>query len=211
MAHRVRIKICGITTRDALDAAVDSGADAVGFVFYAGSARHILPADAGKLIARLPPFVTPVGLFVNASQDDVVAAVQVSGIQLLQLHGDETAAYCESASIAAGRPHIRAIRVGNETDLLECSQQFSAAKALLLDAQVSGQFGGTGEQFDWHMIPRALSHRIILSGGLSPANVAEAVRTVRPFAVDVSSGVEKAKGVKDPALIRAFCEAVHGA
>lgn len=199
-----RIKICGITReQDALEAA-RCGADAIGLVFYERSPRHVDIARAAQLAAVLPPFVTIVGLFVDAEPSfvrDVLAAVP---LDLLQFHGDETPEYCAQF----GRPYLKAIRVKSGVDLLQCAARFSTAKALLLDAYVAGVPGGTGATFDWDLIPRQLPLPVILSGGLGPENVAAAVERVRPYAVDVSSGVEAAKGIKDAAKVAAFINEV---
>jgi len=196
----VRVKICGITRlQDALFA-VNAGADALGFVFYEKSPRHVSAAQAAALGATLPPFVTSVGLFVDAPAEFVDSVLALAPLDLLQFHGDESPEYCASF----GKPYIKAVRVTRETDLLKCAADFAAARGLLLDAYVPGVPGGTGESFDWNLIPPQLPKAVILSGGLSPANVADAVRQVRPWAVDVSSGVEASKGIKDTGLIAQF-------
>jgi phosphoribosylanthranilate isomerase len=210
MSARTRIKICGLTREVDVAAAVEAGADAVGFVLYERSPRHVNIERAAALAARLPPFVTPVLLFVNAAPTAVVAAVRALPQALLQFHGDETPADCDGA----GRPYLRAVRMGPNVDLLDCAHRFPNAQALLLDAPVDG-YGGGGKVFDWSLLPPDLPadvrSRLVLSGGLNPANVIDGVLRVRPHAVDVSSGVESAKGVKDAALIRRFCEAVREA
>jgi phosphoribosylanthranilate isomerase len=210
MSARTRIKICGLTREVDVAAAVEAGADAVGFVLYERSPRHVNIERAAALAARLPPFVTPVLLFVNAAPTAVVAAVRALPQALLQFHGDETPADCDGA----GRPYLRAVRMAPGVDLLDCAHRFPNAQASLLDAAVDG-YGGGGKVFDWSLLPPDLPadvrSRLVLSGGLNPANVIDGVLRVRPFAVDVSSGVESAKGVKDAALIRRFCEAVREA
>ena len=210
MNARTRIKICGLTREADLAAAVEAGADAVGFVLYEKSPRHVPIERAAMLAGSLPPFVTPVLLFVNAPPADVAAAVRALPQALLQFHGDETPAACD----APGRPYLRAVRMAPDVDLLKCTQLFPNAQALLLDAAVDG-YGGGGKVFDWSLLPPDLPadvrSRLVLSGGLHPANVIDGVLRVRPHAVDVSSGVESAKGVKDAALIRRFCEAVREA
>jgi phosphoribosylanthranilate isomerase len=206
VAHRTRIKICGLTRPQDVDAAVDAGADAIGLVFYARSPRHVAFDQAAALAQRLPPFVTPVGLFVNAAPDEIVAACRRIPTLLLQFHGDETPAQCQSA----GRPYLRAARMTPDFDLLNFAHAFDSAQAVLLDAHVEG-YGGGGKVFDWSLIPRGVSRPLVLSGGLNPANVTDGVRRVRPWAVDVSSGVESAKGIKDAALMRQFCDAVRAA
>lgn len=203
---RTRIKICGLTREADVAAAVDAGADAVGFVLYPESPRHVALERAATLVRLLPPFVTPVLLFVNAAPGEVQAACAALPSALLQFHGDETPAECESA----GRPYLRAVRMAPGVDLLDCAKSFPTAAALLLDAHVEG-YGGGGKSFDWSLIPPAATTRLVLSGGLSPANVIDGVLRVRPYAVDVSSGVESAKGIKDAALMRRFCEAVREA
>lgn len=196
----VRVKICGITRLQDLHAACDAGADALGFVFYEKSPRYVSIAAAAALLRELPPFVQSVGLFVNAEPAFIEAVLQAVPLDLLQFHGDERPADCARF----GRPYIKAERVNRESDLLKCATDFDAARGLLLDAWVPGVPGGTGERFDWSLIPPALSKPVILSGGLTPDNVAEAVRRVRPWAVDVSSGVEVTKGIKDAYLIAQF-------
>jgi phosphoribosylanthranilate isomerase len=196
----VRVKICGITRLQDLHAACDAGADALGFVFYEKSPRHVSIAAAAALLRELPPFVQSVGLFVNAEPAFIESVLQAVPLDLLQFHGEERPADCARF----GRPYIKAERVNRESDLLKCVADFDAARGLLLDAFVPGMPGGTGERFDWSLIPPALPKPVILSGGLTPDNVAEAVRRVRPWAVDVSSGVEVAKGIKDAHLIAQF-------
>jgi phosphoribosylanthranilate isomerase len=196
----VRVKICGITRLQDLHAACDAGADALGFVFYEKSPRHVTIATAVALMRELPPFVQSVGLFVNADPAFIEAVLDAVPLDLLQFHGDETPADCARF----GRPWIKAVRVNQDTDLLKCAADFDAARGLLLDAWVPGVPGGTGERFDWSLIPPDLPKPVILSGGLTPDNVAEAVGRVRPWAVDVSSGVEVAKGIKDAHKIAQF-------
>lgn len=203
---RTRIKICGLTREADVLAAVAAGADAIGFVFYAKSARFVSPARAAELARLLPPFVTPVGLFVNASEAEVQAALAALPNMLLQFHGDESAADCERY----GRPYLRAARMEPGLDLLDYAQQFSTAQAILLDAHVEG-YGGGGKVFDWSLIPKNVPSPVVLSGGLHAGNVLTGVLQVRPTAVDVSSGVEQAKGLKDAALIQQFCAAVREA
>src|SRR3569833_3413084 len=195
-----RIKICGITRLQELQHACAAGADAVGFVFYENSPRHVSVEAAAELVRALPPFVQSVGLFVNAKPAFVESVLQRAPLDLLQFHGDETPADCARF----GRSYIKAVRVNRDTDLLKCAADFDAARGLLLDAFVPGVPGGTGERFDWGLIPPDLSKPVILSGGLTPDNVAEAVQRVRPWAVDVSSGVEATKGIKDAHKIAQF-------
>jgi phosphoribosylanthranilate isomerase len=196
----VRVKICGITRQQDLHVACQAGADALGFVFYEKSPRHLTIATAAALVRELPPFVQSVGLFVNAAPAFIEAVLQDVPLDLLQFHGDETPADC----MRFGRPYIKAVRVNRDTDLLKCAADFDTARGLLLDAYVPGVPGGTGERFDWSLIPTDLSRPVILSGGLTPDNVAEAIQRVRPWAVDVSSGVEAEKGIKDAHKIAQF-------
>ncbi|MBT9516399.1 MAG: phosphoribosylanthranilate isomerase [Methyloversatilis discipulorum] len=204
--RRTRIKVCGFTREADLDGALALGVDAVGFVLYPPSPRAVTVARAAELARRVPPFVTRVGLFVNEDAATVEQAAREAALDLLQFHGDETAEYCERF----GLPWIKAVRVRPETDLLECADRFRGARALLLDAW-SDAWGGSGKRFDWSLIPPSLPMPLILSGGLDPDNVAEAVRNIRPSAVDVSSGVESAKGIKDVARVAAFISGVeHG-
>lgn len=213
---RTRIKICGLTRDADVDAVVQAGADAVGFVLYPHSPRFVSPERAGELARRLPAFVTPVLLFVNASPEFIAQGVQAVPNALLQFHGDETPEDC----VAAGRPFLRAARIptgvaGAGFDLLKYAQDFAAAQAVLLDAHVEG-FGGGGQSFDWNAFPWShpllnASSRLVLSGGLDAANVTDGISRVRPWAVDVSSGVEVSKGIKDAAKIQAFVAAVRAA
>ncbi|MFZ5723361.1 MAG: phosphoribosylanthranilate isomerase [Pseudomonadota bacterium] len=202
---RVRAKICGITRKEDAQAAAALGADALGFVFWAQSPRAIVPERAAGIIATLPPFVTPVGLLVDPSPEAVRSAI-AAGCALLQFHGDETPAFCGQF----GHPWIKAVRVQAQTDLRAVAQACAAAGArgLLLDAFVPGVPGGTGRRFDWTLIPRDLPLPVVLAGGLDADNVEEAIRIVRPWAVDVSGGVESAKGIKDRARMAAFLAGV---
>ncbi len=215
MTHRTRIKICGLTRLDDVQGAIAAGADAVGFVFYAKSPRYIQPEAAAKLIAQIPPFATAVGLFVNASEGEVQAVVAQTSIAMLQFHGDETVAECAAIAAAVNRPFIRAIRVKPDTnpaDLLKYESDYRAASrlftGLLLDTYVDS-YGGSGKVFDWSLIPENIAPRVVLSGGLSVQNATDAVTRVRPYAVDISSGVEHDKGIKDLAKVRAFIAAVQ--
>jgi phosphoribosylanthranilate isomerase len=203
---RTRIKICGITRPEDAEACAALGADAVGFVFYPPSPRAVSAATAALLAQRLPPFMAVVALFVNPRPDEVDAVLAQVPVSLLQFHGDEDDAFCRRF----GRPFIKVARVKPEFDLLEYAARFPSAQAILLDAHVEG-FGGAGQSFDWSLIPAKWSLPWILSGGLSPANVGEAVRHLRPSAVDVSSGVEQSKGVKDYAKIADFIAEVRAA
>lgn len=201
-----RIKICGLTREADVEAAIEAGADAIGFVFYAKSPRAVTPQRARALAQLLPPFVTPVGLFVNATDAELQAGFEALPNMLVQFHGDETAADCDRVR----RPYLRAARMAPGVDLLDFAAQFSNAQAILLDAHVDG-YGGGGKVFDWSLIPPSVSSRLVLSGGLNAANVADGIRQVRPWAVDVSSGVEVSKGIKSADLMHEFCRAVKRA
>ena len=203
---RTRIKICGLTREADVDAAVQAGADAIGFVLYDKSARYVPPARAAELARRLPPFVTPVLLLVNASPALLGQALAAVPHALLQFHGDESPAQCQ----APGRAYLRAARMSAGFDLLDFAARFNSAQALLLDTHVEG-YGGGGKAFDWSLIPPNVPLPVVLSGGLSAANVIEGIARVRPWAVDVSSGVESSKGIKDAGLMRRFCDAVREA
>ncbi len=203
---KTRIKICGLTREEDVDAAVAAGADAIGFVFYPPSPRYVTPRRAAELARRIPPFIDVVGLFVNASPEQVRASCAALPINILQFHGDEDAAYCRQFS----RPWLRAARVRPGLDLVEFARSFSDARGLLLDAFVEG-YGGGGHVFDWTLIPPDLPGFLVLSGGLTAENVGEAIERVRPQAVDVSSGVEMSKGIKDHDKIAAFVAAVRKA
>ncbi len=204
--ERTRIKICGLTREADVDAAVQAGADAVGFVLYDKSPRRVDAARAGELARRLPPFVTPVLLLVNASDALLQQALAAVPHALLQFHGDESPTQCD----APGRAYLRAARMAPGVDLLDFAARFQCAQALLLDAHVEG-YGGGGKAFDWSLIPPSVPLPVVLSGGLNAANVIEGIARVRPWAVDVSSGVESAKGIKDAEAMRRFCDAVREA
>jgi phosphoribosylanthranilate isomerase len=213
--HRTRIKICGLTRTEDVAAAVAAGADALGFVFYAPSPRYVSPAVAGALMAAVPPFVSSVALFVNAGVDEVRAVAAEAPFAQLQFHGDESAAECAAIADAVKRPFLRVFRVKPDTtgaDLLEYEARYRAASpffaGLLLDTYVDA-YGGAGKVFDWSLIPEELAPRVVLSGGLSVQNATDAVVRVRPYAVDISSGVEERKGIKDPRKIAAFIQAVR--
>ncbi|MCU0950185.1 MAG: phosphoribosylanthranilate isomerase [Burkholderiaceae bacterium] len=206
--RRVRVKICGFTRAADVAAAVQAGADAIGLNCYPASPRFAALSALPALAAELPPFVTPVLLFVNAAADEVRRALEVVPDALLQFHGDETEADCRQYA----RPYLRAVRMAPDVSLLNCERSYASAAALLADAPVAG-FGGGGQRFDWSRIPPPAARRkpLVLAGGLDESNVAEAVRAVQPYAVDVSSGVESGKGIKDPARIARFIAAVRGA
>ena len=201
------VKICGITRVEDALAAAHAGAHAIGLIFYAGSPRLVRYDVARRVVDALPAFVTPVALFVDAKSIDVERVISEVRPQLLQFHGDETPEFCERF----GLPYIKAAKVRQGVDLLQYARRYRTAKGLLLDAFVDGSHGGTGATFDWALIPDQLPLPLILAGGLHPDNVADAIRQVRPWAVDVSSGVEAAKGIKDAAKIAAFIRGVRNA
>jgi len=206
MTRRTRIKICGLTRETDVDAAVAAGADSIGLNFYERSPRHVSVERAAQLANRLPPFVTPVALFVNAGAALIEAVTTAIPNVVLQFHGDERPEQCWHA----GRPYLRAARMAPGFDLLNFALQYPDAQAVLLDAHVEG-YGGGGKAFDWSLIPHGVSRPVVLSGGLHAENVIEGILRVRPWAVDVSSGVESAKGIKDAHAIRRFCDAVREA
>jgi len=202
--NNTRVKICGITRlQDAL-AAVEAGADALGFVFYEPSPRYIEPVKAAEIIAQLPPFVTTTALFVNEAAENVSAIAELTQIDLLQFHGDESPEYCNQFS----RPYFKALRMSPGLDVNSEAKRYGGSKAILLDAYRAGVPGGTGEAFDWDRIPTDLDKPLILAGGLDQENVNQAITQVHPFAVDVSGGVEKSKGLKDRSKITLFMKEV---
>jgi phosphoribosylanthranilate isomerase len=204
---RTRVKICGITSvADAL-AAARHGADAIGLIFYPPSPRRVTPERAAEIAASLPPFVARVAVFVNPPAAEVNAVIGACRPSLLQFHGEETPAFCRSFGV----PYLRAVRVRRGVDLLESLAHYEDAAGWLLDAYRDDLYGGTGERFDWSLVPPRLARPVVLSGGLDAANVAEAIGHVRPWAVDVSSSVESAKGIKDERLIAAFIAGVRNA
>jgi phosphoribosylanthranilate isomerase len=204
---RTRIKICGITSvADALRCA-EAGADAVGLVFFPSSPRNVTLARAVEIAHALPPFVSAVALFVNPQPEQVESVLAACPVDALQFHGEEPPELCARF----GRPYLKALRVRPGVDLLESLRPYGAASGWLLDAFREGEYGGTGTAFDWSLIPAGLTRPVVLSGGLDPENVSDAVRRVRPWAVDVSSGVEAAKGIKDPARVAAFIAGVRNA
>jgi len=213
---RTRVKICGITSVDDALAAIDAGADALGLVFYKPSSRYVNPQVAAEILAKVPAFVTTMGLFVDASEAEILSTLAVAPVDFIQFHGNESVAQCESI----GRPYIKALRVGSEQGglygqkLRSKMNEFKSARGLLLDTYQKGVPGGTGERFDWDLVPEPGSQDkqyIVLAGGLNPKNVGGAIATVRPYAVDVSGGVESAPGRKDAVRIRAFLDAVRKA
>jgi len=204
---RTRIKICGITRRQDAAVAVREGADAIGLVFYRPSPRAVSPQQAADLVRALPPFVTVVGLFVNADQREIEQVLSATRIDLLQFHGDESPAECSKF----GKPFIKAIRMREDIDLQRERHRYGDAAGLLLDTYRKGIPGGTGDAFDWDRIPSDIADSIVLAGGLTAANVEQGILSVRPYAVDVSGGVERDKGVKDGAKIAAFIRGVERA
>jgi phosphoribosylanthranilate isomerase len=216
--QRTRIKMCGFTREADVLAACAAGADAIGFVLYPPSPRNVSLERAGELASLLAPFVTPVLLFVNERADRIQSACRQVPGALLQFHGDESPAFCEAMSLLTGRPHLKAARIPlsevQDFDLLEFSQIHHAAKALLLDAHVDG-YGGGGKTFNWSLLPPNVNAHLVLSGGLTPANVADGIRTLRShglsLAVDVSSGIETGKGLKDATKMQQFVQAVRTA
>lgn len=202
---RTRVKICGITRPEDALAAARAGADAIGLVFYPPSPRAVTRERAREIVQVLPPFVSVVGLFVNAQPAEVRAALAALPIDLLQFHGDEAPEECR----IYGRPYIKAVAMAPGVDLQAAARRYVDAAGLLLDTHREGVRGGTGEAFDWSRIPPGLDRPIILAGGLTLENVAAAVQRVRPYAVDVSSGVEVSKGIKDAARIEAFIRGVN--
>lgn len=205
--RRTRAKICGITRTEDASAAASAGADAIGLVFYAKSPRAVTAEQAAAICAVLPPFITAVGLFVNADAEEVEAVLKKVPLDLLQFHGDESADYCRGFS----RPYIKAVRMTEGVDLRAVANEHTSAQGLLVDSYQKGVPGGTGHTFDWAAIPDGLGKPVILAGGLVPDNVTDAIRQVRPYAVDVSSGVEQEKGIKDADKIIAFMRGVETA
>ena len=201
---RTRVKICGITRPEDALAAVRHGADAIGLVFYAASPRNVSIACAAEIVASLPPYVSAVGLFVNAQPIEIEAVLRRVNLNCIQFHGDETPTECAQINM----PYYKAIRVKSDTNLLQYEADFEQAKALLLDAYTEKAYGGTGQSFDWRLIPSNLTKPVILAGGLTVENVANAILQVKPYAVDVSGGVEVNKGIKDEMKIASFMREV---
>lgn len=202
--NRTRVKICGITRLEDAFCAVEAGADSLGFVFYSKSPRAIEPQAAAEIIRKLPAFVTTTGLFVDAAAEYIDLVIRETRIDLLQFHGDESPEFCNSFS----RPFIKALRMKPGLNLNNEYQRYSDSQAILLDAYRPGVPGGTGEVFDWDLIPTPHKAPLILAGGLTCDNVAQAVEVVQPFAVDVSGGVEQSKGIKDAVKIVKFINEV---
>jgi phosphoribosylanthranilate isomerase len=208
MRQPVKVKVCGITNAEDASAAVEAGADALGFIFYEQSPRYVVPAVASRIIAELPPLVLPVGVFVNEGMATVRSIMDTCGLAMAQLHGDESASYCRELS----RPAMKALRLKDRASLLALAeyQGRGGVRGFVLDSFSEIAYGGTGQVTDWTLAAEvAKSTPILLAGGLTPDNVAQAVRTVRPYGVDVSSGVESAPGKKEHAKLRAFVEAVR--
>lgn len=200
----VRVKVCGITRSEDAIAAVQNGVDAIGFVFWPHSTRYIDPESARRIAEVIPPFICTVGVYVDPDAAWVEETARAAKLNLLQFHGNESPEFCNQFS----QPYIKAIRVKPDTDLLQYAQRYGAAKGLLLDTYAADMPGGTGHAFDWQLIPQQLSLPLILSGGLNPDNVARAIKQTQPWAVDVSSGVEASKGIKDEKKIIAFMQGV---
>ena len=202
--RRTRVKICGITNCADAQLACDYGADAIGLVFYPPSPRYVSLEQAAKVVDSLPPFVSSVALFVNAQRQEIENVLNQTAIDIIQFHGDETAEFCRSFN----RPYIKAIRMKEGLDLYAVQKEYACARGLLLDTYKKGVPGGTGESFNWEKVPHDLNKPIILAGGLLADNVAQAIKQVQPYAVDVSGGVEASKGKKDREKIIRFMESV---
>ena len=210
MTMRTRVKICGLTSVDDVQTVVNAGADAVGFVFYEPSPRHVDIEQATELAKKVPAFVTKTALFVDPEIEYIEQVLASVDIDLLQFHGSETAEFCEQIGQRFGKSYIKAVRMQADTDLHALSQSYSGSAGLLLDAYVAGVPGGTGEQFNWNWIPSNLTKPVILAGGLNAGNVSDAIAKVTPWAVDVSGGVELSKGIKSPEKIQQFIKKVMG-
>ena len=205
--RRTRVKICGITRPEHARAAAGAGADAIGLVFYEPSPRYVSRDRARAVCEALPPLVSVVGVFVNPEPREIEAAVEGLPVDLLQFHGEEPPELCAEA----GRPYVKAVRVRGRDDIVEAGARYTDARALLLDAHHDALWGGTGSRFDWNVVPDDVGRPIVLAGGLTPENVAGAIRAVRPFAVDVSGGVESAPGEKDARRMERFMKEVASA
>ena len=202
-----RIKFCGITRAEDVQCATDLGVNALGFVFVKESPRSLTPEQARQLIELVPPFVMTVGLFMDAAVGDIEGIIRHTGINLLQFHGSEDEEFCHQFKI----PYLKAVPVGSTASIARFCARFSTASGFVLDSHSSGEMGGTGKTFAWHEIPRSIERPVMLAGGLTPKNIAQAVREVRPYAVDVSSGIEAAPGLKDVEKMKRFVmEARHG-
>ena len=205
--RRTRVKICGITRPDHASVAAGAGADAIGLMFYEPSPRYVTPARARAVCAALPPLVSVVGVFVNPQPGEIETVVEGLPVDLLQFHGEEPPELCART----GKPYVKAVRVRSRDDIVKAAARYTDARALLLDAHHDALWGGTGSRFDWSVVPAVVGRPIVLAGGLTPANVADAIRLVRPFAVDVSGGVESAPGEKDAESIERFMKEVASA
>ena len=205
--RRTRVKICGLTRAEHARAAAGAGADAIGLVFYGPSPRFVTRAQARAVCAALAPMVSVVGVFVNPAPREVEDVVGALPVDLLQFHGEESPEVCAGS----GKPYVKAVRVRTRDDIVEAAARYPDARALLLDTHHDALWGGTGVSFDWNVVPDDVEHPVVLSGGLTPENVAGAIRLVRPFAVDVSGGVESAPGEKDPERMERFVKEVAGA
>ncbi len=205
LMNRTRVKVCGICTSADAELAITAGVDAIGMVFYSKSPRHVSMATARVIASAIPPFVSTVGLFVNSSQQHIREVLSEVQLDLLQFHGDEDEAFCSSFNL----PYIKAIRVKADTDLVQVFHSYASARGILLDSYKKDTRGGTGETFDWNIIPQDLPLPVILAGGLDGNNVAQAISVAKPWAVDVSSGVEGLPGKKDQKKIEQFMDAVE--
>ncbi len=205
--RRTRVKVCGITRPEHASAAAQAGADAIGLVFYEPSPRYVTPARARAVCAALPPLVSVVGVFVNPQPGEIETVVEGLPVDLLQFHGEEPPELCAGT----GKPYVKAVRVRSRDDIVKAAARYTDARALLLDAHHDALWGGTGSRFDWSVVPDDVGRPIVLAGGLTPVNVADAIRLVRPFAVDVSGGVESAPGQKDVESIERFMKEVASA
>ena len=205
--RRTRVKICGITRPEDASAAAQAGADAIGLMFYEPSPRYVTPARARAVCAALPPLVSVVGVFVNPQPSEIETVVEGLPVDLLQFHGEEPPELCAGT----GKPYVKAVRVRSRDDIVNAAARYTDARALLLDAHHDALWGGTGSRFAWSAVPDDVGRPIVLAGGLTPANVAGAIRLVRPFAVDVSGGVESAPGEKDAESIERFMKEVASA
>ena len=203
--NRTRVKICGITQLIDAQASIEAGADALGFVFYDKSPRAISNSDAYEIISNLPPFISKIGLFVNPTYDYVMRVINSVPLDYLQFHGDEDAAFCEQFN----KPYMKAVRMKQPTNLSVICDEHKLASGILVDAYDAAAYGGTGQTFDWKLLSQVCTLPLVLAGGLTASNVADAVNAVKPYAVDVSSGVEVSKGIKDHRLIKQFIEEVY--
>lgn len=204
---KIRCKMCGITRPEDAQYAAALGVDAIGLVFFSGSKRAVSSQQAQAVVRALPPFVGAVGLFVNATVEEVQTVLNQVPLDVLQFHGDEPAAFCRQFH----RPYIKAVRVGCVADIQNAAHSYPDARALLFDASVNGQYGGTGQTFDWRLLPENINRPWILSGGLNPDNITQAIAATSAVAVDISSGIEAAPGIKDAAKMMALMEGINRA